>query len=128
MIRGANRPPPPSLIVVVFMLQTTINPISIIVPNSNCMSSLTVYEALNQMRKLTRIGSPFSFEYILCNTSSQSSDGLKSVSKALLRTGLSRDKSSKSEILIGYTVEPESAPRWFYLPLLISLNGMKVTP
>lgn len=92
------------------------------------MNTVNIYDALKQMRELTKIGAPFTFEYISFNSSKGVSDGVKKVSKALLRTGFSRDKSEYSEILIGYTNEPENSPRWFYLPLLMKFNGMKVTP
>ncbi|WP_081819374.1 hypothetical protein [Maribacter sp. Hel_I_7] len=92
------------------------------------MNTVNIYDALKQMRELTKIGAPFSFEYITFNSSKGYSEGTKKVAKALLRTGYSREQSDKSEILIGYTVEPETLPRWFYLPLLMKFNGMKVTP
>lgn len=92
------------------------------------MRTISLYDALKQMGDLTRIGSPFSFEYITYNTSTNSSKGLRRVNNALLRTGYSRDKSDKSEVLVGYTIEPTGSPRWFYLPLLLTFNGMKVQP
>lgn len=84
--------------------------------------------ALNRMRKLTIEGIPFSMEFISCNLSTNTSKGVVKVDKALLRTGYSKDSSLKSDILIGYTVEPEEKPRWFYLPLLIKFNGNNITP
>jgi len=92
------------------------------------MDSINLYDALSRMRELTSLNIPFSFEYISCNTTTESSTGRKKVAKALLRTGLSREKSDKSEILIGYTIEPSEEPRWFYLPLLVSFNGITVKP
>lgn len=100
----------------------------IIVSNCNCMDTISLYDALNRMRELTQLSVPFSFEYITCNLTQSSTKGLKSVSKGLLRTGYSRDKSSKSEILIGYTEEPSQEPRWFYLPLLTKFNGIPIKP
>lgn len=100
----------------------------IIVSNCNCMDAISLYDALNRMRELTQLSVPFSFEYITCNLTQGSTKGLKSVSKGLLRTGYSRDKSSKSEILIGYTEEPSQEPRWFYLPLLTKFNGIPIKP
>jgi len=92
------------------------------------MNSITLYEALERMRELTTMGIPFTFEFVTCNLSNNSSKGFRVVDKALLRTGLSRDTSSKSEILIGYTEEPNAEPRWFYLPLLKKFNGIQVKP
>lgn len=118
----------PPITVVVFMLQPRINAIAIIVSNCNCMGGITVYQALDRMRELTAINVPFSMEFITYSDTTSSSKGLRRVSKALLRTGLSREKSDKSDILIGFTEEPEESPRWFYLPLLLKFNGIPVRP
>ena len=101
---------------------------AIIVSNCNCMGGITVYEALDRMRNLTAINVPFSIEFVTYSDTTKSSKGIRKVSKALLRTGLSRGQSEKSEILIGFTEEPEESPRWFYLPLLLKFNGTPVRP
>ena len=80
------------------------------------------------MRVLTSKSIPFSFEYISLNTTDETSKGLKRVNKALLRTGMSQEKSKKSGILIGYTEEPAGLNKWFYYPLLQMFNNKKVVP
>ncbi|KAA2218249.1 hypothetical protein [Maribacter flavus] len=92
------------------------------------MDTIRTYDALNRMRELTMLSTPFSMEFVTCNYSQNKSDGLKKVDKALLRTGLSRDKSERAEVLIGYTEEPSGSPKWFYLPLLTKFNGFVVIP
>ena len=128
MIEGSESHQLECLIIRLFMLQTMMKPISIIVFKCNCVDTINLYDALKRMRELTRAGIPFSFQHISCNLTKNYSDGLIIVDKALLRTGLSRDYSDKSEILIGYTIEPTQEPRWFYLPLLTKFNGIPVVP
>jgi hypothetical protein len=85
-------------------------------------------QALTKMRELTQSNIPFELEYVSCNISKGESDGLKRESKVLLRTGMNKEISYRSEILIGYTREPEGVPRWFYLPLLTKFNGITIKP
>jgi len=80
------------------------------------------------MRQLTAANVPFSFSYCTYNTTNRTSKGIKRVDKALLRTGLSPTISNKSEVLIGYSVQPDNQHRWFYAPLLLEFNGMTVKP
>lgn len=92
------------------------------------MEHIGLHDAISRMRELTKRSIPFSFEYISCNRTTGTTDGVKRIDKAFLRTGMSQDKSTNSEILIGYTIEPSQEPRWFYLPLLIKFNGIPIRP
>lgn len=92
------------------------------------MDTINLYDAIQRMRQLTKANVPFSFSYIKCNESKGISGGVKNVDRALLRTGMSQEHSDKSEILIGYTTEPNGDNRWFYLPLLVMFNAIKVRP
>ena len=86
--------------------------------------------AIKRMRELTENNIPFSFGFISCNTTNQSSKGYVYVGKALLRSGLRSSQSDKSNILIAYTnyESTEDKPRHFYYPLLMMFNGQKVQP
>lgn len=88
------------------------------------MSLLKAYKALDRMRESTKANIPFSFEYISCNDTDATSDGLKKVQRALLRTGYSRSKGIKSQSLIAYTDADTGKPGFFYLPLLMKYKGM----
>lgn len=87
-------------------------------------------QALIRMRELSAKNIPFSFGFITCNTSTQSSNGYKVVKKALLRNGMSHTQSALSNILIGYIDydKTDDLNRWFQYPLLIMFNGQTVTP
>ena len=92
------------------------------------MAIIKLYDVIKRMRQLSEINVPFSFEYITCDLTKGKSNGLKKVDKALLRKGMSTDRSVKSETLIGYTDMATNQPRWFYLPLLMKFNGHPITP
>ena len=73
------------------------------------MSLLKAYKALDRMRESTKANIPFSFEYISCNETDATTDGLKKVQRALLRTGYSRSKGIKSQSLIAFTDADEAS-------------------
>lgn len=85
------------------------------------------FEAVKRMRELTDKGIPFSFEFLSYNSTTNTTDGFKSVSKSQLRKGYRDDQSDKADILIGY-VNEHSQNRWFYLPLLIMFNQYRIKP
>jgi len=86
------------------------------------MKSMKLYDAIKRMRLLSANNIPFSFEYVSCNMSLQSSGGLKVEDSAKLRVGLSTENGIKSRSLIGYIKLGTNENRWFYLPLLIKFN------
>jgi hypothetical protein len=91
------------------------------------VETIGLYQAVARMRKLTSIGVPFSFTFMSYNESKGSLGGVKIVDKAQLRMGYRNDQSEKANVLIGY-VNKQDGHRWFYLPLLLSFNGMKIKP
>ena len=89
--------------------------------------TISLYDALKRMRKLTELGVPFTFSFITYNDTTGVSQGVKQVVKAQLRKGYRDDQSSKADILIGY-VNEYNKNRWFYLPLLMKFNGYTIKP
>lgn len=87
---------------------------------------MDVYEALKEMRALSRDNIPFSISFITYNGTNDCSDGLRIVNRCILRKGLSIDKSDKARVLISYTdlENNKEVNRCFYLPLLIGFNNI----
>lgn len=90
------------------------------------MKATQLTEALKHMRELTNAGVPFSFSFYTYSTTTGKSNGVKTVNNAILRTGLSREHGVKSVSLIGYTCLDTNENRWFYLPLLRTLNNITI--
>ena len=88
------------------------------------MSLVKAYKALERMREATTSNVPFSFEYISCNETNATSEGLKRVERAVLRTGYSRVKGIKSQSLVAFTNLDTGKPGFFYIPLLMKYKGM----
>lgn len=78
------------------------------------------------MRQLSRDKVPFSFSYFSLNESDRKSEGLKTEEKVLLMQGYRRDQSDKSDILVSFLRVDTNERRQFYLPLLMSFNGIKI--
>lgn len=90
------------------------------------MKTITTFEALSMMRKLTKIGVPFSFTFSTYSSTKKQTNGVRHVERALLRTGLRKDQSDKSETLIAFTEYPSGEAKFFHLALLISFNGYEI--
>ncbi|EHO13815.1 hypothetical protein [Myroides odoratimimus] len=88
--------------------------------------TIYLYDAIKMMRKLTQMGVPFSFEYKTYSTQKKSTNGFRSVERALLRPGLREDQSDLSDSLIAFTEYPSGEPKFFHLPLLTNFNGRKI--
>lgn len=87
---------------------------------------LKLMKAIELMRAMSRDNVPFSFSYWSFNETKKESEGLKTEEKTILQTGYRRNQSDKSEILVSFLRISTGERRQFYLPLLHSLNGIKV--
>ena len=94
------------------------------------MDSLTPTEAVKRMKELTEQGVYFEITFYSYSTITKRTDGVKTVSKAMLRKSLRNDQSELSHQLIGYVdlTSPIDANRFFHLPLLLSFNNYKIKP
>ncbi len=86
-----------------------------------------LYDAIKIMRKLTENNFPFSFSFISCNNTLKTSSGLIKVEKSLLSKGLPRKKSEYADYLIAYEDLETGVKKHFWLPLLMTLNNLKIT-
>lgn len=88
--------------------------------------TIYLYDAIKMMRKLTTMGVPFSFEYKTYSIKRKSTDGFRSVERALLRPGLRSDQSDLADSLIAFTEYPSGEPKFFHLNLLTNFNGREI--
>jgi len=94
------------------------------------MDTITPYEAVKRMKELTEVGVPFSFTFYSYSTKTKKSEGIKVITKAMLRKSLRNDQSELSHQLIGYVdlANNQDKNRFFHLPLLLSFNNYKIKP
>lgn len=87
---------------------------------------MNLFEAIKQMRELSKRGVPFSFSFMSYNETAQRSDGIVEVHRARLRPRPEKAHHRNAEIIEEYTDIDTGAPRHFYQPLLMSFNGQKI--
>lgn len=87
---------------------------------------MNVYEALTQMRLLSKENIPFAIKFISLNESEGVSNGERVITKCILRKGLSKDISEKANLLVSYTDLSTNSPKSFYLPLLLEFNQIEI--
>ena len=90
------------------------------------MSLAKVYTALKRMRELSAAGIPFSFSFQTYSEQRNTTNGVKQVNKAVLRSGISKKKSDKGDILIAYEDLGNEGYGTLNLPLLLTFNGNKL--
>lgn len=88
---------------------------------------MDLYEAINQMREMTKENKPFSFSFMSCNTTAQESEGVIEVMHARLLRRQSKDYHRDAEMVEKYLDLDTMQARQFYQPLLMTFNGEKVT-
>jgi hypothetical protein len=87
---------------------------------------MKVFDAINQMRELSKKKIPFSFSFMSCNATLQTSDGIVEVRHARLRARAQEAHHANAESVEEYLNIDTGEPRRFYQPLLMSFNGQKV--
>ena len=89
------------------------------------MGKLTVYEAINQMRELSKAGEAFSFSFMSFSDSKQSTEGIVEVRRGRLTTKSAEMDKKNDDIIQPYTDLDILEPRQFYIPSLMTFNGQK---
>lgn len=96
------------------------------------MEKINLFSAIAEMRKLTAQGVPFSFEHYTWDKKRQKSSGLRRVDRATLRPAASGDDVENADHKLFYedlnVPSPELNKRTCWLILIVSFNGIPVTP
>ena len=88
---------------------------------------MTVFEAIAEMRRLSKLGQPFSFSFMSFQRSKNLSSGIIEVKCAKLRPRGPADQSENAELIEPYLDVQTNQPREFYQPLLMTFNGQNLT-
>ena len=90
-------------------------------------ASVKLFDAIHEMRRLTREGIPFSLTYMSYNETEGKSDGIIHVRSAKLRARERKEFNRNAEDQEAYLNLDTYEPRRFWHPLLMEFNGEKVT-
>lgn len=88
---------------------------------------MQLYDAINEMRRLSREGQPFSFSFMSYNSSAGTSDGIVYVRQARTMARERLEFNRNAEQQERYLDLDTMQPRRFWHPLLMTFNGEKVT-
>ena len=94
------------------------------------MDVITPSQAIARMKELTEEGVTFSITFFSYSKKTGKSEGLKTVTKAMLRKSLRNDQSELSHQLISYVdvTDKTDKNRFFHLPLLMKFNNYTIQP
>jgi len=84
---------------------------------------MKLYDAIDEMRKLTVLRISFSFSFMSYNSHTRKSDGVVEVRTARLRKRVKKEHHRYAEIVEAYLNRDTGEPRYFYHALLMTFNG-----
>lgn len=88
---------------------------------------MTVFQAIEEMRKLTNEGKMFSFSFMSYNSTKGISEGIVYVEHARLRNRECISFHKYADFVESYLDLDTMQPRRFYQPLLMTFNGEKLS-
>lgn len=88
---------------------------------------MRLFDAIKEMRRLSKDNIPFSFSFMSYNSSKDSSEGVVFVRQGRLRARESTKFNSQAEGMESYIDLERMEVRQFHQPLLMTFNGEKVT-
>ena len=87
---------------------------------------MDVYDAIKEMRRLSKVGETFSMTFMSCNLSAGKSDGIIHVRKARLLKRPSEKFHKDAEFVERYINLDTGESRYFYQPLLMEFNSNRL--
>ena len=87
---------------------------------------MTIFEAISEMRRLTKLGKTFSFTFMSYSRSRGTSDGIIEVKNARLRPRSKTDYNQFAELQEEYINTNTGEPRRFWHCCLLSFNGQSL--
>ena len=90
------------------------------------MDSITLYQAIKEMREISASGRYFTFSHISYNRDTRKTNGIREVRRAKLRPAAKGDDIRNSDFKLFYYDELYHESRVCWQPLLLYFNGKKV--
>lgn len=89
-------------------------------------SPISLYQAIAEMRRLTKQNKPFSFVYMSYSITTGKSNGPVHVKKAVLRPQATEKQNQYHDSMLNYFDIEHQANKKLWQPLLMELNGTKI--
>ena len=87
---------------------------------------MTVHEAIDSMREISRNKGGFAFSFMSYSQTRGKSEGIITVGNARLRARPTTEQNRNAEIMEAYVDLDTGEPFQFYQPLLMTFNNVKV--
>ena len=87
---------------------------------------LTVYDAIEQMRKISKAKGFFSFSFMSYSETKQESSGVVEFSKARLTASDKEEFNKNHDVMLNFVDLMTGEPKRCYQPLLMTFNGQKL--
>lgn len=87
---------------------------------------MEVYEAIRQMRALTKQGKHFSFSFMSYSQTRGESHGIVEVRDAMLEKQSTREQNRSADMMLNYYDYSLNRNGRCYQPLLMEFNGIKL--
>jgi hypothetical protein len=87
---------------------------------------MEVYEAIRQMRKISKQGKTFSFAFMSYSRQKRKSDGIVEIRRARLRKQSTEEQNRFAAIMLNYFDLNTNEYGRCYQPLLMEFNGQKL--
>lgn len=87
---------------------------------------MDLYQAIHEMRDLSKRNVPFAFTFMSCNLSNGTSQGVVEVHRARLLSREDESHHKDADFVERYINLDTMEARHFYQPLLMTFNGNKV--
>lgn len=97
----------------------------VIICSDICIMDL--FDAIHEMRRLSKEGTSFSFSFMSCNLSKGTSNGIIEVRRAKIIARESSAYHQNADFVERYMDLDTKEPRHFYQILLMTFNGQTVT-
>jgi hypothetical protein len=91
------------------------------------MSQKSVYQAIDEMRELSKNGDPFSFSFMSYSDTKQTTNGVTLVRRARLKLTHKEDEYHNAKMIEEYIDLDTMEHRRFYQPALMTFNGNRLT-
>jgi hypothetical protein len=92
----------------------------------NVSNSISVYEAVDKMREISKKDGHFSFSFMSFSEQRANSHGIVEVKKAKLTTKDRKEHNCNANIMENYIDIDSGEQHRFYKPLIMFFNGQKV--
>lgn len=93
--------------------------------NQITLHNMTVYEAIEEMRRISNRGGEFSFTFMSYAQRRDHSHGTVTVNRARLRQRPPTNQNANAEIMEAYVDLDTGDAKQFYQPLVMLFNGQK---